>query len=541
MESLARRGCPALKERLEDLMKVLPGIVTALLFPFFLVLSACTGGVREDPKLVVSVVLDQVRGDLLERYDSVFTGGFRRLFDDGFRFVNATHDHAETATAVGHASISTGLFPFRNGIVGNSWLEENSDGWRSVYSLEDTLVHILGQPRLEGRSPENMFLGGLADWVVAADSGAVIVSVSRKDRAAITMGGKTRGHVFWIPDYQGEFVTSSYYAAEYPTWVERFNREEMPRIFGDEVWEQTVPMEARHFSRADTSEYEGDGVHTAFPHRFSEETRNPDRPGALTRWAWAVTPPDAAVWEFAKEAVLALGMGQDDVVDFLGLSFSAPDEIGHNFGPLSREQFEALLHVDGVLGDLMTFLDDHVGEGRWVMSVTADHGALTIPEHLAEEGFEAGRVSREEFAALRSVFSAFREGDEDPAEKTGRLVDALERLPFIADAYSVVELTSGPPADSFAVFMRNSYHPDRWLPQSGNQGTDVMVRFVEARYVSSSTRGTGHGTPYYYDRHVPLVFFGPGVRPGVSAESGAVCGHCPDSCHTCPYRDSVRS
>ncbi len=499
-------------------MRVLPNIVNALLISSFLILSACTGGSRGDPKLVVSVVLDQVRGDLLERYDSTFTGGFRRLFDDGFRFVNATHDHGKTATAVGHASISTGLFPYRNGIVGNEWLEETPNGWRTVYSLEDTLVHILGQPRLEGRSSRNLLLGGLADWVVAKDSGAVIASVSRKDRAAITMAGKTRGHVFWIPDYQGEFVTSSFYAAEYPTWVERFNREEMPRIFGDEVWEQTVPMEARRLSRSDTFEYEGDGVHTAFPHRFSEETRNPDRPGALTRWAWALTPPDVAVGEFAKEAVLALGMGQDDVVDYLGLSFSAPDEIGHDFGPLSREQFEALLHLDRVLGDLMAFLDDHVGEGRWVMSVTADHGALTVPEHLAEEGFEAGRISREEFATLRNLFSASREGDENPVEKTDRLVEALEELPFIADAYSVVELTSGPPADSFAAFMRNSYHPDRWLPQSGNQGTDVLVRFVEDHYVSSTARGTGHGTPYFYDRHVPLVFFGPGVKPGISAE-----------------------
>ncbi len=481
----------------------------------FLGASACSGGFQEQPSLVVYVSVDQLRGDLLERYDSLFTGGFRRLHDDGYRFLSATHDHGKTATAAGHATLSTGVFPSRSGIVANEWLERTPDGWRSVYSVEDTLTHILGMPVLEGRSPKNLLRGGLADWIVDADSGAIVVSASRKDRAAITMAGKTQGHVFWIPEYGAQWVTSSFFANDYPAWVERINRDEMPRIFGDSIWEQTIPSPIRDASRPDTAAYEGDGVHTSFPHRFYEETRNPDRPGALNRWAYSQIHPDAALGVFAKEAVLSLGLGKDAVTDYLGLSFSQTDAVGHEYGPLSREQLANLLHLDGVLGELMTLLDQEVGEGRWVMALSADHGALTVPEYLVEQGEEAGRATGEDFALLRQTFQAFRDEEGDPQEVADSLVSALERFPFVADALSVLELTTPPPADSFVVLMRNSHHPGRWIGGQGSQGSGVVFRFVEGYYPSTSARGTGHGTPYYYDRHVPLIFYGTGVESGV--------------------------
>jgi len=496
-------------------MSVLKGHFQAVL-PFVLLgASACSGGFQEQPALVVYVSVDQLRGDLLEHYDSLFTGGFRRLHDDGFRFLAATHDHGKTATAAGHATLSTGVFPSRSGIVNNEWLERTPEGWRSVYSVEDTLTHILGMPVMEGRSPRNLLRGGLADWIVDADSGAIVVSASRKDRAAITMAGKTRGHVYWIPENGAQWVTSSFFASDYPGWVKRINRDEMPRIFGDSIWEQTISPSHREASRPDTAAYEGDGVHTFFPHRFTEETPNADRPGALNRWAYSQTHPDAALGVFAREAVRSLGLGQDAVTDYLGLSFSQTDAVGHEYGPLSREQLANLLHLDRVLGGLMAFLDQVVGEGRWVMALSADHGALTLPEYLVEQGEEAGRATSEDFALLRQTFQAFRDAEGGPQEVADSLVSALERFPFVADALSVLELTTPPPADSFVVLMRNSYHPDRWIGGSGSQGSGVVFRFVESYYPSTSARGTGHGTPYYYDRHVPLIFYGKGVEAGV--------------------------
>jgi hypothetical protein len=330
------------------------------------------------------------------------------------------------------------------------------------------------------------------------------------------MAGKTRGHVYWITENEGRFVTSSFYATGYPAWVERINRDKMPSIFGDSIWDQTVPEGARVMSRADTADYEGDGVHTAFPHRFLEETRDPDRPGALNRWAYGQPYPDKALGVFAMEAIQSLGLGQDAVTDYLSLSFSQTDAVGHEYGPLGREQLANLLHLDQVLGELMVFLDQEVGEGRWVMALSGDHGALTIPEYLVEQGEEASRATSEDFALLRQTFQAFREREGDPQEVADSLAAALERLPFVADALSVLELTTPPPADSFVVLMRNSYHPDRWVGGSGSQGSGVVFRFVEGYYPSTSARGTGHGTPYYYDRHVPLIFYGTGVKAGVS-------------------------
>lgn len=478
----------------------------------------CGSQFREGPTLVVYVVVDQLRGDLLERYDSLFTGGFRRLHDDGYRFLSATHDHAKTATAAGHATLSTGVFPSRNGIVNNEWLERAPDGWRSVYSVEDTLTHILGLPALAGRSPKNLLRAGLADWITEADSGAIVVSASRKDRAAVTMSGKTRGHTYWIAENEAQWVTSSFYADAYPDWVERLNLIKMPALFGDSIWEQTVPTSGRERSRPDTSAYEGDGVHSFFPHRFHDEVGDPTRRGALNRWAYGLTAPDAALGEFAKEAVRALGMGRDPVVDYLGLSFSQADAIGHKYGPLGREQLQNLLQLDQTLGDLMAFLDEEVGAGRWVMALTGDHGTLSIPEYLQEQGQTGSRATREDLALLRNTFSAFRDADGDHQALADSLVAALEELPFVADALTVLELTTPPPADSFAVLMRNSYHPDRWIGGYGSQGTGVVFRFNEGYYPDATPRGTGHGNPYFYDRHVPLVFFGAGVEPGVSMD-----------------------
>lgn len=476
---------------------------------------SCVEVEREPPALVVYVAVDQLRGDLLERYDSLFTGGIRRLMDQGFRFTGTTHDHAHTATAVGHSTLSTGVFPSRNGIVGNSWMEETAEGWRSVYSFGDTLAHILGLPALEGRSSRNLLRSGLADWILEADSGAHVVSVSKKDRAAIAMGGKARGHVYWIAEAQGRFVTSSHYAGQYPEWVERFNREAMPEILGDSVWEQGVPERARSLSRRDTAAYEGDGTHTYFPHRLQDEAEGEDT-ADRNRWAIRTPWPDRAVGAFAREAVQALGMGQDPVTDYLGLSFSQVDYVGHDYGPLSREQLDNLLHLDEVMGELMGFLDETVGPDRWVLAFTADHGVLTIPEYLVEQGQEASRARAEDFRTLRSTFEEYRSAEGDPLSISEELAGALEELPFIADALTIPELTTGPPADSFVVLMRNSFHPERWNYGAGSEGSGVVFRFPELFYPSTSERGTGHGSPYYYDRWVPLVFYGAGVEPGVS-------------------------
>jgi predicted AlkP superfamily pyrophosphatase or phosphodiesterase len=312
-------------------------------------------------------------------------------------------------------------------------------------------------------------------------------------------------------------VTSSFYASEYPAWVERFNRETAAVIMGDSVWSSELPPGAEGLTRNDTSAYEGDGVHTFFPHRFHDESEETGR-RAQNRWAIRTPLPDEVIGAFAREAVRSLGLGSDPVPDFLGLSFSQPDFVGHDYGPLSREQLDNLVRLDKVLDELMEFLDDQVGPGRWVMALSGDHGTLTVPEVLRDEGHSAARADREDFRAIRQVFRDLREAEGSPDVLAERAVVALESLPFVADALTPTEMATGPAPDSFVTFLRNSYLPDRWFRGYGSQDLGVMFRFVEGFYPSSDRHGTGHGSPYHYDRHVPLVFFGPGVEPGISTE-----------------------
>ena len=469
----------------------------------------------EQPQLVVLVAVDQLRADLVDRYAATFTGGFRRFLDHGYRFTGASHAHAVNETAVGHATLSTGVFPSRSGIVSNDWAQKTDRGWASRYALADTLSPILGVTGAEGRSPANLLRTGLADWVLAADPQARAVSLSSKDRAAITMAGQSRAQVYWMMTPLGRFVTSTYYRDAYPEWVVRFNETRMPEILGDTLWTEQVPERYRHLARADSAPYEGDGINTTFPHGAALEAD----PGVQSYNAWALAQPraDRAVRLLAQEAVKALELGRRGHVDYLGLSFSATDYVGHAFGPFSREQLDNLMHLDRQLGELFAFLDREVGEGRWVVGLSADHGVMTMPEYLVASGedphaarVDAGVVSGGLQSVLEEAASKGATGDE-LAARTAHLAEARG---LVAKAYTHRDLAVGMPADSFATLFRNSYYPGR--------AGGILSRFgVEVRYgydnlITGSPTGTSHGSVYWYDRHVPFMLMGPGVEHGVS-------------------------
>jgi hypothetical protein len=462
------------------------------------------------PALVVLISVDQLREDLLQRYDRFYTGGFRRLLDQGAVF-SGTHDHAVTETAPGHATLATGVVPARSGIVGNDWQELVDRRWVGVYNVSDSLSPIVGEPRLEGMSPRNLKRPGLADWVLTANPGAKVVSIGGKDRSAILLAGQSRGQVYWYNGEAGRFVTSRYYADQYPAWLERFNAQELQSYF-DTVWVNTAPAEARALARPDAVPYEGDGVRTTFPHRFREEA-GPD--GQLSRWVGRTPFVDAAVLGLAAEAVEELGLGRDRIADFLGVGLAQTDYVGHSFGPLSQEQLDNLLRLDRELGEFFTALDRMVGPGRWVAALSADHGVVTMPEWLAAQGEPGHRVTpseRERFVQL-----ARQAAETAPRGRVAKAVaSAVETLPWVADALTFEELARTAPQDSFARLYRNSYFPGRATGDLGPLG--VEVRLTEGTYMGART-GTGHGSPYLYDRSVPVIFLGHGVRPAPAAGS----------------------
>ncbi|NNL30746.1 MAG: sulfatase-like hydrolase/transferase [Gemmatimonadetes bacterium] len=369
-----------------------------------------------------------------------------------------------------------------------------------------------------------MIRDGLPDWFAAANSDSRRVSISKKDRAAVPMGGQNSEHVYWILPELGRFITSTYYRRDYPGWIERFNRDVMPDIMAPHVWDTEVPAEHRGLARDDEAPYEGDGIHTVFPHVSAEENApyiedpSDQQLVQMVHNLWGLEQPraDVAVVELAKVAIEELELGQRGESDYLALSLSAVDRVGHGYGPFSQEVLSTVVGVDRLLGELFDYLDEEVGEGRWTVGLTADHGVVTIPEYARDQGArEAERHPRDEVRSqLENVLRrAIQEGGgpEEIAERTARYV---ERLEVVEAAYTHRSLmTGGAPADSFAVLYRNSYYPGRAWDDLSRFGVDL--RYGEGDYIGSQT-GTNHETPYWYDRHVPLIFYGAGIETGVS-------------------------
>jgi predicted AlkP superfamily pyrophosphatase or phosphodiesterase len=483
--------------------------------------SAATAAAGERPRLVVMIVVDQLREPYLEQYGDLFTGGFRRLLDRGRFYTNATHDHAVTETAVGHATLATGVYPMRHGVVANEWAERTAAGWVDVSNVGDSTVQILGAPEIPGVSPHYLMRPGLADWMVAADPRSQVASVSGKDRGAVQPAAHARGQVYWFEPRAGRFVTSTYYRDKYPAWADDFTTRVLPRYQRDSVWANTTPAAALGRTSGDTAAWEGDGTHTFFPHRFAVE----GRPGRFWDWLAATPMLDALTLDYARTMVTSLGLGRDVSPDFLNVSLSQTDRVGHAYGPMSREQLDNLLRLDRALGDFFEFLDRSVGAGRWVVGLSADHGALLAPETLPHQGewpASGHRVTAAEREALGALLAEAGRGASDPATPA-RLAAKLKQLPLVADSYTHEDLLRGTPADSFAVLERRSLYPGRAASDVGKYGVEMRL----APGVLSGPRGTSHGTPYWYDRHVPLVFMGPGIAPGRDAARAATVDFAP--------------
>jgi predicted AlkP superfamily pyrophosphatase or phosphodiesterase len=474
--------------------------------------AAARTAAPEPPTLAVMLVVDQLRSDLLGRNDSLWTGGFRRLLDEGRYYIHASHAFAGTYTAAGHATLATGTHPSNHGIVGNSWWERDGRRWVWVESVDDSTVSIVGFPKLGGVSPARLMRSGLAEWMVAADARSQVASVSGKDRGAVQPAAHVKGHVYWFDESVGRFVTSTYYRDAYPDWVERFHEATLPRYAGDSVWTSRVPARARGAALADTAAWEGDSEHTSFPHRFSEEAK----PGAY--WAWFAGTPslDALTLDFAEAMTTSLSLGRDDAVDVLNVSLSQTDRVGHAYGPHSLEQLDNLLRLDRELGEFFAFLDSAVGRGRWIAALSADHGVLDTPEELQARGQYGHRATKDELRTMDSLAVATNRRLANDPQAGKRLVDALKKLPWVADAWTQEQLLKATPRDSFAVLTRRSLYPGREGGRFSRQG--VEVRFVEGFIVDDL--GTTHGSPYWYDRHVPMVFMGPGIQPGLDPSAG---------------------
>ncbi len=498
------------------------------------------------PKLLVLIALDQFRSDYLERYDEAYTGGIRRALDRGRLWPRAIVDHAPAVSYPGHATLATGCLPGHHGYNANAWLEIGADGTaRRVSVVSDDNEGIVGRADHPGLSPRNLLVTGLADWVRAADEDARAVALSTGSALALIYGGRalpveTRNHAYWLSERDGTFVTSTYFRADYPDWVEHFNRERIPTFHTEREWDTTVPSGHRDLARADATSYEGDGIHTAFPHRFENagDTSDPpprsygprdEAPDDYFAWFYRSPFADEALFALAEEAIGSLALGQRGATDLLAIAVKSTDLIGHDYGPHSQEQLDVVLRLDRLIGRLLDVLDEAVGEDRYVVILTADHGAPDVVEFELEQGRPAHRITEQEIQQLLDQVDRLVVTYQGPADGLPAAIAAeLERSDLVARAMTPDELGGDGPADDILAAYRKSYVPSRRSPfplwtsdvLNGNIGAThpanwgIVVEFVEGTQLW--TARSAHGTSYRYDREVPIVLLGAGVEPGVA-------------------------
>lgn len=491
------------------------------------------------PRLVVLLSVDQMIPEQLERLGPHFTGGFRRLLDEGAVFTSAALDYARTETGAGHATLATGCLPRSHGIVGNGYWDRVTGKERYCVECDDaSLVTATGIVEGQGqRSAEALLRPTLGELIQRAVPKARVVSISAKDRSAVTMCGRSNGGVaLWWGSTVGGFVTSTAFASELPEFVARWNESAGAAIRAF-VWDDTTPKSALEGTRTAPDERDGErprgrsGV--TFPYAAPEGIAEKN----LASYAYATPLVDAFVAEVATQAIDEYELGADEHTDLLALSFSACDVVGHGNGPYSREVTDLLFRLDRGLGDLFDAFDAAAGENGWVAALTADHGVLPLPEWLNAQGTDARRIPKAEQGRLRKMVRARLEDrfgarlDEhsapsgyyidprtliaagvDPAVARRALAQEIRDLrpefPWVADAYSVDEIAAfGDAQMGVRRFLWNSFHPDRTA--------DVVV-VEEARVLVNMAKGTSHGSPHAYDREIPLIFVGGGIEPGRS-------------------------
>ena len=484
------------------------------------------------PRLVVVIVVDQMRADHLTRFAGVYRYGFARLYHYGAVFTNAHHEHAFTSTSPGHATLSTGCFPSHHGIINNGWFDRSLN--QEMYSVRDTSAPLLGysssKPK-NGRSPKNLLRNTLADWMKISNPKTKAYGVARKDRAVILSTGHKAEGAFWYNNDDGHLVTSTYYFNEYPEWVKEFNKSGLVDRYADSVWARILPDETYFLAREDSFPAEADGVHIKMPYRFMGNKNKLDN----DYYEYLEDTPfiEGLVFQFAELLVEKENLGQDRVPDFLFVGCSAADAVGHRFGPLSEEDMDYYLRLDRYLGQFFDYLDKNVGKNNYIVALSGDHGVLPIPEELERRGFPSKRYPPKELnETIRQAFVSISQecgvtesffekkvGDGillnyelakqhgiSPKKLDSMVVNHLQNVDPIVEVYTAGQLQKNKTReDSFIDRYRHSFYKGR--------SADIFLR-IKPYYLISAGLGTSHGSPYDYDSHVPLIFMGPGIQPG---------------------------
>jgi hypothetical protein len=487
------------------------------------------------PKLVVLLVVDQMRGDYVDKFRAQWTGGLKRLVQEGAWFRDAAYPYAATETCVGHATISTGSFPASHGMVANAWWDRETQ--KMVTCTADPKAKNTGyagySPKSgDGDSAWRMLMPSFAEELKFQTGNATrIVTFSLKARASITMAGHKADAATWFEG--GGWVTSSVYGTM--PFIDDYAKAHPVKADYGKTWTLSLPESSYWYDEKATSAGPPDGWDSAFPHplRGKSATAEPD---AAFYEQWSASPyADTYLTELAKNAVDSLGLGKAGGTDFLGVSYSSVDYVGHAFGPRSREIQDVLAGLDRDLADLFAHLDKKVGRGNYVVALSADHGVAPIPEDMQKTGVDAGRLSLAELQAriekaleplnypkpaiarITGSDVYFAPGVYDKLKQDAAAMqaglEAARAQPGVAFVYRAEQLEDRPSTEGdIHKFFYNSYLHER----SG----DLLVLQKPYWLLDGSppgkarSYGTGHGTPYNYDQRVPVLLMGYGIQPG---------------------------
>ena len=532
------------------------------LFIALILLTASPLDAADPPKLLVLVAFDQMRGDYLQRWQKLFgTDGFARLQQEGAWYQNCHYPYAHTQTGPGHASMLTGCAPDQHGIIMNQWYDRKtgvavncsqSDRYERVPALPNPLPReefkdpkssVDAEPKTKmAGSPDRILAPTVGDVLKAINPKSKVVGLSFKDRSALLPVGKDADAVYWLDSLDGMIVTSSCYRSSLHPWVADFNRERVADRWFDKEW---VRLGSVELYNQNTGPEKGEGASKgirqglSFPHMIDGGN---SKPGKSYYEALFNSPfGNDMLLELVKRAITSEKLGQDDVTDLLVVSFSSNDAIGHCWGPDSHEVLDVTLRADGVMADLLKYLDQTVGKGNYTLALTADHGICPLPEFSTTKGTPAQRLPSK---ALAAALEKHLRAKYDPEGKAGKAnfiesfqgawfyldqtllgirgidpaVAAREAANFIAKQDGVYRVFTRadlardyPLNDPIGQRMTRSFHPER----SGD------VAFVAEPFtlLDSMSVGTNHGSPHRYDTHVPLLFYGKNITPGIRPDA----------------------
>ncbi len=476
------------------------------------------------PKLVVGLMIDQMRWDYLYRYyDRYSANGFKRILREGFSCENTFIPYAQTVTACGHTCVYTGSVPAIHGIMGNEWYDKKLG--RMVYCTDDDSVRTIGgDPRAEAMSPKNLWTTTICDELrLATNFQSKVLGIAIKDRGGILPAGHSANAAYWYDGVSGNWVTSTYYMQQLPTWVNNFNSKKYVDSFYSKNWNTLYPISTYKQSDQDSRDYEGKFFHETAP-VFPHELRS--RMGKDYGLIRATPYGNTFTLDFTRAALRSESLGKDAITDFLAVSLSSPDYIGHQFGPNSIEVEDNYLRLDKDIADFLTFLDREVGKGQYLFFLTADHAVAHNPYFLASNKIPAKTLVSTTLELSRKVEERFKVKqvikasanyhlylNDSSINATGAnkseikkfMIDSINAMPDILLAFDTEKISEvNLPSDVREMFL-NGFNK--------KLGGDIVVVLKPGLFHGGRT-GTTHGSWNPYDSHIPLLWMGWGIKPG---------------------------